>query len=61
MQKEIDTKNKNDEMKNIEKNLKFLKDNNLVRGNIGNMNNGSQISQYASEILKEISASSKSS
>jgi hypothetical protein len=48
MQKEIDTKNKNDEMKNIEKNLKFLKDNNLVRGNIGNMNNGSQISQYAS-------------
>mgnify|MGYP006099103131 CR=1 FL=1 len=45
MQKEMETKNKNDEMRNIEKNLKFLKDNNLVRGN---MNNGSQISQYAS-------------
>lgn len=43
MQKEMETKNKNDEMRNIEKNLKFLKDNNLVRGKIN-----SQISQYAS-------------
>ena len=40
----METKNKNDGMRTIEKNLQFLKDNNLIGGT---MNNGSQISQYA--------------